>query len=291
LRNAFRYSKIAMPGAGQPKSTTLDIVDRYLQVGKARLRYRDEGSGPAIVLIHGWTLDLEMWDPQVALLRDSFRLIRLDRRGFGLSTGDPDSSCDVGDLDALYRHLALDRVAVIGMSQGARSALGFAALAPERFAALILDGPPALAAEASDVDVPILQFRSLARSRGIESFRREWRNHPLTQLRTREPAMHGLLRTMLERYRGTDLLLPAGFDSDLPQPALDRVRVPTLILTGELDVASRIASADDLSRQLPRAERGSIAGAGHLPNLDNPVAYADMCRSFLTCHLPLRAAP
>jgi pimeloyl-ACP methyl ester carboxylesterase len=96
---------------------------------------------------------------------------------------------------------------------------------------------------------------------------------------------------MLERYRGTDLLLPAGFDSDLPQPALDRVRVPTLILTGELDVASRIASADDLSRQLPRAERGSIAGAGHLPNLDNPVAYADMCRSFLTCHLPLRAAP
>jgi len=280
-----------MPGTRQSKSTTLDIADRYLQVGEARLRYRDEGSGPAIVLIHGWTLDLEMWDPQVALLRDSFRLIRLDRRGFGLSTGNPDSSCDVGDLDALYRHLALDRVALIGMSQGARSALGFAALAPERFAALVLDGPPALAGKASDMDLPIPRFRSLARSRGIESFRREWRRHPLTQLRTREPAMHRLLRTMLERYRGTDLLLSASSGSDLPQPALDRIRVPTLILTGELDVDSRIASADDLSRRLPRAERGAIAGAGHLPNLDNPVAYTDMCRSFLTRHLPLRAVP
>jgi pimeloyl-ACP methyl ester carboxylesterase len=280
-----------MPGVTQPTSTTSPTADQYLQVGEARLHYRDEGAGPPIVLLHGWTLDLEMWDPQVALLRDSFRLIRLDRRGFGLSSGDPDSSCDVGDLDALCRHLALERAALIGMSQGVRSALGFAALAPQRVATLILDGPPALVAESSDADLPMQHFRFLAQSQGIESFRREWRRHPLTQLHTRDPAMHSLLRTMLERYRGTDLVGAGSYIPDLPQRTLDRVSAPTLVLTGELDVATRIASAHALSRQLPRAQRASVAGAGHLPNLDNPVVYTAVCRSFLIRHLPPQVIP
>ena len=59
-------------------------ADRYFKVADARLRYRDEGQGPAVMLVHGWTLDLEMWDPQVSALRDGFRLVRLDRRGHGL---------------------------------------------------------------------------------------------------------------------------------------------------------------------------------------------------------------
>jgi pimeloyl-ACP methyl ester carboxylesterase len=62
-------------------------ADRYIAVGDARLRYRDEGDGPAVILVHGWTLDLEMWDPQVAALSAAFRLVRFDRRGYGLSGG------------------------------------------------------------------------------------------------------------------------------------------------------------------------------------------------------------
>ena len=97
--------------------------DRYLSVHGARLRYRDEGRGPAVVLVHGWTLDLEMWEPQVAALRASLRLVRLDRRGFGLSSGCPSVASDASDIDAICRHLGLARVALIGMSQGARAVL------------------------------------------------------------------------------------------------------------------------------------------------------------------------
>src|SRR2546429_74906 len=50
-------SPTAVPGARS--------ADRYLSADGARLRYRDEGDGPPVVLVHGWTLDLEMWDPQV----------------------------------------------------------------------------------------------------------------------------------------------------------------------------------------------------------------------------------
>ncbi len=268
------------------ETKTLRTTDQYLEVERARLRYRDEGAGPAVVLVHGWTLDLEMWEPQVAQLRDYFRLIRFDRRGFGLSTGTPAASQDVADLNSLRHHLALDRIALVGMSQGARSALGFAAVAPERVSALILDGPPPLGSASTDDDVPVAQFRALMQSEGIESFRREWQRHPLMQLRTQDRGTHRLLRAMLDRYPGRDLLENAAMaprEAEQADPA--HVRTPALILTGEFDMASRSASADMLSRQLPCAERAYIAAAGHLPNLDNPMAYNELCRSFLARHL------
>src|SRR6516164_527412 len=104
-------------------------ADRFLVVNGARLRYRDEGCGPALLLVHGWTLDLEMWDPQVRALRNTFRLIRPDRRGHGRSDGIPAPQRDSEDLEALCDQLALARVAVVGMSQGARAALGSACAA------------------------------------------------------------------------------------------------------------------------------------------------------------------
>lgn len=53
-------------------------MDRELSLPHARLRYRDEGAGPALLLIHGWTLDLDMWEPQARALADAYRVIRFD---------------------------------------------------------------------------------------------------------------------------------------------------------------------------------------------------------------------
>ena len=75
--------------------------DSYLQTDGACLRYRDEGRGCAVIFVHGWTLDLDMWEPQAAALSDAYRVIRLDRRGYGLSTGRPSLPDDLADLHAL----------------------------------------------------------------------------------------------------------------------------------------------------------------------------------------------
>src|SRR5215467_8368775 len=119
-----------MTACASVSAAPVPAADRFLTIDGARLRYRDEGRGPAVLLLHGWTLDLQMWDPQVVALRDAFRLVRLDRRGHGRSDGTSSTQRDSADLAALCRHLALTRVALIGMSQGARSALEFAAHAP-----------------------------------------------------------------------------------------------------------------------------------------------------------------
>ncbi|MBS0579433.1 MAG: alpha/beta fold hydrolase [Proteobacteria bacterium] len=256
--------------------------DRYAQLGGVRLRYRDEGAGPALLLVHGWTLDLQMWEPQVAAWRAEFRVVRLDRRGHGLSGGTPDTARDAADLAGLCVHLGLRRVALVGMSQGVRGVLALASGAPERVSAMILDGPPSLETAESD-DVPLGRFQALARAGGMAAFRREWASLPLMQLRTRDARTRQSLAAMLERYPGHELLadLPAAPPTPLP---LERLQVPALVLVGEHDTPGRAQAARALCRRLPNAQFATIAEAGHLPNLDQPARYSAVCRSFLLRH-------
>jgi pimeloyl-ACP methyl ester carboxylesterase len=261
-------------------------ADRFLVVNGTRLRYRDEGCGPAVLLVHGWTLDLEMWDPQVGALRNTFRLIRLDRRGHGLSDGVPAAQQDGEDLGALCNQLGLNRVALVGMSQGTRSALAFACAAPHRISALILDGPPALEAD-SDPEVPLQRYAALVRKHGIDAFRSEWTRHALMQLRTEDPGTRALLAAMIARYPGNDLRHPASA-TELPSSGLrlESLPVPALILSGEHDLPGRRQAAKQLAARLPDAELAVIPGAGHLPNLDTPDTYSKLCRGFITRHSP-----
>jgi len=266
-------------------------ADLFAVVNGARLRFRDEGRGPVVLLVHGWTLDLQMWDPQVAALRDSFRLIRLDRRGHGLSGGTPAAERDGADLAALCRHLRLRRVALIGMSQGVRGVLAFACAAPGAVGAVILDGPPALNVAVAP-DVPVDRYTALARTQGIEAFRREWARHELMSLRTHDPAMRSLLAGMIARYAGTDLRLPARSRALAPGPVnLHSVAAPALVLSGEYDLAGRRRAARQVAARLPDAELAVVPEAGHLPNLDSPDTYNRLCRTFLTRHLSARRLP
>ena len=278
-----------MTACAQVSARPTYAADQFVLVNGARLRFRDEGRGPAVLLMHGWTLDLEMWDPQVAGLRDSFRLIRLDRRGHGLSGGTPAAERDGADLAAFCRHLQLRRVALLGMSQGVRGVLGFACAAPAAVDAVIVDGPPALDA-AVDPDVPVERYAALARTQGIEAFRREWARHELMALRTRDPDMRSLLTAMIARYPGTDLRQPA--ISDAPAAVnLHCVTAPALVLSGEHDLAGRRRAARQLAARLPDAELAVVPEAGHLPNLDSADTYNGLCRTFLTRHLSARHPP
>ena len=251
------------------------MTDQELTVAGATLRFRDEGSGPALLLIHGWTLDLDMWEPQARGLHHELRVIRYDRRGFGLSSGRPSLPHDVTDALALCDHLRVQSVAVLGMSQGARVAIHIAAGRPELVSHVILDGAPAGIVPGQDGqnDIPIARFRELARAG--DGFLQEWRQHPLTQLH--DPQNQPLLERMLSRYRAADLL-----DTEAP-PALPPIscRAPALIISGALDLETRLRAADALARCLPTSRREVVPEAGHMPNLDNPRAYNALLRQFV----------
>jgi pimeloyl-ACP methyl ester carboxylesterase len=262
------------------------MQDRFFERDAVRLRYRDEGDGAAVLWLHGWTLDLQMWDLQAQALRDEFRIIRLDRRGFGRSTGYPSVADDVADLSALCNFLQLERVALVGMSQGARVAAAFAQARPAALSCVVLDGPPNL--ETTRSEVPLAQFRELVRAEGLAGFRREWRRHPLVQLLNPNQQVRAMLDDMIARYPGADLLAAPPAVAALPAPpALESLQIPVLVLYGAHDSRSRAAAARALAARLPDAESAVINAAGHMPNLDNPHDYNAKVRAFLARHTAL----
>ncbi|HEX4597239.1 MAG TPA: alpha/beta hydrolase [Burkholderiaceae bacterium] len=264
-----------------------DGRDQYLDVPGARLRFRDTGAGCAVILLHGWTLGLEMWDLQAAALAQECRVVRFDRRGFGLSTGTASVIDDAADVTALCTHLGIRRAALVGMSQGSRVAVRTALTQAALIGSLVLDGPsPGIIDPlAPDPDLALDQFRQLARRDGIEAFRRMWAQHPMTHLRTREPGTRALLDGLLARYRGEDLLqMPEPGLSTAALPPLESIAQPTLIICGAFDVPSRRNTAAALAQRLPSVELFQVADAGHLANLDNPSVYNAALLRFLRRH-------
>ena len=204
----------------------------YFPAGSADLRYRDAGRGPPIVFVHGWSLDLDMWEPQVAALMPYHRVICWDRRGFGLSGGRPGIESDVADVRALCQHLDIQRAAFVGMSQGVRVICALAVTEPSLISCLVFDGSPDLTSRPGLTadDVPIDRYRALIRDRDVEVFRREWLAHPMAQLRTREHSVNELLRTMLARYPATDLLQTQTARTETPMlEALIAARIAALV--------------------------------------------------------------
>jgi pimeloyl-ACP methyl ester carboxylesterase len=219
--------------------------DPYLEINGEHLRYRDEGRGRAVLLVHGWTLDLDMWGEQAAALASEFRVVRLDRRGFGLSSGLPSPARDQADVLALCEHLGLDSIAMVGMSQGAGVVLEFARSYPQMISCIVLDGPPQLAARDGTFGSPDIPYTY---------------------------------------YRGGDLIDREGSAGGAPSAQFDSVDRPVLVINGEFDLESRKRFARQLSGLLRRIEYAEISDAGHLCNLDNPRAYNETLRRFLERH-------
>jgi len=96
-----------------------------------RIYFNDWGHGPAIVLIHGWPVDADMWEYQASsLVEAGYRVVAYDRRGFGRSEQpwqgyDYDTLSD--DLDALIKTLDLKSVTLVGFSMGGGEVARYAA--------------------------------------------------------------------------------------------------------------------------------------------------------------------
>ncbi len=254
--------------------------DRYLERDGARLRWRLQGTGPALALLHGWALDLDYWEPAVEKLAARFTVLRFDRRGFGLSAGAPDIHRNVADLAALLDEAGIRRAALLGMSQGARLGIHFALAHPERTRALLLDGAPAIDAES---ELPLAEYRNLLQARGEAALQAAVLRHPLMQLQTEDPAMHRLLASVVARYRGLDLL-HAGPRARSPE--LRELAAPVLIMNGSADEPGRLKAGRMLQRGIAGAEHVLLLHAGHLALLDDPAHYASAVADFCSALPP-----
>jgi pimeloyl-ACP methyl ester carboxylesterase len=224
------------------------------------------GSGPAVILWHGWTLDRRQWRGQAALAKH-FTLVAVDRRGFGESRAPADLAEEPADVGRVAAALGLGRYHLVGLSQGGKVALAHAAAQPAGLERLVVIGAPI------DADlpvppeaVPLAQMATLARAGRLSDMRQVWLAHPLTAGR---PEVRAAMAAMLARYDGRDLLA-SGRPLAVTLDDVRRISVPATALAGEDDTPWRRAVVDALGQAGLRT--GLIRGGGHLAPLDAAVA-------------------
>jgi 3-oxoadipate enol-lactonase len=263
-----------------------------LPLAGARLAYEDTGAGPAVVLVHGFGLDMRMWDPQVSPLAARFRVVRYDCRGFGAS-GPYDPSAGythAGDLIALLDHLAIDRAALAGLSFGGRVVLQAALAAPERVTGLamldaVVDGVPWDPESAAGMR----ETASQAQNHGLLAGRDAWLAHPLFAQARQQPDVAAALAVMVACYPGQHWTGHDPHEEAGPRPvdALGQVAVPSLVAVGERDVPCFVDMSKVLADGIPGARYHVVAGAGHMINMEQPAAVNDLLLEFLDQLSPL----
>jgi 3-oxoadipate enol-lactonase len=252
----------------------------------ARLAYQVTGDGPAVVLVHGFGLDMRMWEPQLDDLSARFRVVRYDCRGFGAS-GPFDPAIGythAGDLLALLDHLGIERAALAGLSFGGRVVMQAALAAPQRAASLILldavlDGVPWDPASAAALDEAAAQ----AQTRGLLAGREAWLAHPLFAPARERPDLASSLAVMVGGYPGQHWTAHDPHEESGPRPidALEELVMPVLVAVGERDVPGFREMAAVLARRIPGAQYHVIVGAGHMINMERPAVVNELMAEFL----------
>ncbi|MDK2757111.1 MAG: alpha/beta hydrolase [Blastomonas fulva] len=272
-----------------PPAAVLGGETFWLDVGDGRLAVETIGRGPAVVLLHGWTLDRRMWTLQARALADRFTLIAIDRRGFGQSALPPCRAREVEDLARLADRLQLASFHLVGMSQAGATAIAYAMAHRDRIATLVLQGISLAGipdhSNASDT-IPLADYSDMVRAGRLAGMKRHWADHPLMAGLTGEAADIGA--AMLADYDGSDLLAgPAGPSARLDSMAA--LTMPVLAITGDADTPWRRTVTQALARSAPLGQARFVRGAGHLCNLSHGLEYNAALCAFLA--RPLMPVP
>ena len=258
-----------------------------LTINDITMSYDDCGNGPTLLLIHGFPLNRQMWQPQLLPLAEAgYRVIAPDLRGFGESDAPLEGYSMDGfadDLIALLDALKIDRAVVGGMSMGGYVLLNLLERYPERTRAACFIATKssaddeagrarrsAMAAEAERIGAsPIVKnFAELLFAPQSMQTRPELIARVTSWMRDTNPrALAGGLLAMRDRKDYTPLL--PGF------------RQPSLVLAGAEDRAASPTAMNLFTTGLPSCESRIIADAGHMVNMEQPEEFNATLLDFL----------
>jgi pimeloyl-ACP methyl ester carboxylesterase len=219
-------------------------------------------------------------------------VLRVDLPGFGKSPFETNPVSFRGAVRDAMDAERIDRAALVGVSLGGNTSLELALESPERVSALVLVGAGLPDHEWSkDVESFWTAEEEALESGDLDAAvvanLRMWLAGPRRDLDDIDPGMRQLVGEMqMQAFRQQQ-----GHDdvrmSRLEPPESDRlgeVGVPTLVLAGDEDVGDIQSIADRLADGIPGAERATIAGAAHLPNLERPDEFDRIVLDFLARH-------
>jgi pimeloyl-ACP methyl ester carboxylesterase len=253
-----------------------------------RLAHDDEGSGDCVVLVHGHPFDRTLWQPQLAGLRDGFRIIAPDLRGFGESPVTPGLVTMrelAADIEDLLDDLRVARAAVIGLSMGGLVTMELAAARPERYWAIGL--------VATTAEPPTPRERVIRRQRA-DAIERDGIGVLVDYMHTGlygpdcPPAVRARVDAKMSAASPAGAAAALRGRAERPdyKPVLAGLGMPALVCAGSADPWSDSAVTAGILDCLKRPELVMIDGAGHLPNLEAERQFNAALRGFLEAHAP-----
>jgi pimeloyl-ACP methyl ester carboxylesterase len=277
-------SNIQQDRAGQRPEIFMKSTEGTAHVNGAQLHYAIAGEGPALVLIHGNTLDTRMWDDQVAAFAEQYRVIRYDMRGFGQSappTGEPYTPAD--DLAALLAYLGEERAHILGLSLGGAVATEFVLAYPDITETLILADAGLREFQWRDYGEFSAAVRNEAVDAGVEAARRRWLAGALFAPALEQPQVAQRLRQMVDDYSGWHWLNRDSWQPTEPPVTeqLDSIDTPTLVIIGERDMPEFHEIAELVHQRAPGAVKAIVSGVGHMTNMEAPQAFNTLVLDFL----------
>lgn len=282
--------------------TTVDVGDRSIALRRA-------GTGPALLLLHGFPQTSICWEPMVERLRDRFTLLAPDLPGFGGS--DPAASADartVGDtMVALLDELELDRVTVVGHDFGGAIAWSLGLTHPDRLDGLVVVNSPLRRLDLRHgwhmlaLNLPVLPELAFTLASGplVERMIRACTTVPdaidpeaMQEYRTafrsleRQRSAFAYYRTVTRAYlrhavRGAiPSVVPFIGRPAAPTREQRKIDVRTMVVWGAADPVLPVHLTDDLDRHVRDLRLELLEGIGHFVPEEAPDRLAALIESF-----------
>ena len=286
--------------------------ESFVQIGPERLYVREVGHGVPIMVLHGGPdFDHQYLLPEMDRLADSFHLVYYDQRGRGRSFSgvQPDDvtmATEVDDLDRVRESLGLESIAVLGHSWGGLLAMEYAIRHPERVSHLILmNTAPASHTDAGALRAELAHRKSPAQAKRMDELRSDprfqagdidseaeyYRIHFGTTLRSPDH-LDAVIRRLRSAFNEDGIVAARAIEDRLYEdtwerdeydllPALRKLDIPTLVITGDNDFVPW-----EVIAHIAEAIRGSrvevLADCGHFPYLEQPEATRTIIATFMT---------
>ncbi|MEQ8516147.1 MAG: alpha/beta hydrolase [Chromatocurvus sp.] len=267
--------------------TQEELLDKYATpqssfayLNRTLLHYREDGEGPAVLLIHGSVQDLYDWDPWAKGLSSKYRVIRFDMPAAGLTgrvqPGDYSIANTMRTIDELMDRLGEERFAVVGTSLGGIVAFRYAATRRDRTAALVLMNSAGVAWGNEKIIPPQKRRYDDSLSETISKATVQTMIEAIIPDSADIPDRRVQRTLDYQRREGRHLeaaALVSAYDRGEPADMLGKITAPTLVLWGRDNQALDTGVADEFVRLLDCArvaEKALIPRAGHWPHVEAP---------------------
>lgn len=260
---------------------TIPCVEAMVPVPDGELWAEDTGSGTAVVLIHGDWTDAGVWARLVPPLRDRYRVIRYDLRGFGRSSRPARPFTRLGDLRAVLDFFDIRQAVAVGHSGGGGTALGLTLQCPERTRAAVLIAPGIHDYPWPDNDAYLQECGRLIAAADHDR---------LVGLGLRTWAPAGTDASIAAMMRGAVSSWFQIGDLERTDPPgfglLGMVRTPVVMFLGDLEYSMVTDASRAIAARLSGCQTILVPGADHLLPLREPELLANAIAEFTAGALP-----